>query len=444
MKIPIFSILAFLGMVILISCQDEPKNITDNQNLESKIKLTITSIRYAEELDITVAVNVTNTEKENIIERGIVWDVNTLVTINNNRIISESSDNPYRVTITNSEYNIVLNIKAYAITLSDTIFSDVKITETKSFTPVTSFIGISDITEKDLKCSFVTEYNEHFPEVFEQGICWSTNEIPTLNDFNKNMDNIYDTCVTSIINLESATNYYFRAYAINKYDTGYSEIHSTFTHTIDVDGNTYPVNKYGNKIWMTSNLQTLSYKDGSLIGINDANDPYDIKKTWPVKGNENNTANYGRYYSWYAAMDERGICPCDFRMPTIEDWMELVKNIEDKYGYSSTIKALASNYGWKSVSASNLSSDSIKVGYQYSTRNNISGFNAPPAGYYPMLDYGFSFYASYLSSTSIDNDYAAYIHIRWDSGYPWFREEKGEGVNKRYGLTIRCVKDVSE
>ena len=35
---------------------------------------------------------------------------------------------------------------------------------------------------------------------------------------------------------------------------------------------------------------------------------------------------YGNLYNWYAAMDERGICPEEWRIPSSNDWQNILTN----------------------------------------------------------------------------------------------------------------------
>lgn len=100
-----------------------------------------------------------------------------------------------------------------------------------------------------------------------------------------------------------------------------------FGTLMDYDGNLYQSIKIGNQRWMAENLRVLHYADGTPI---DGVYAYD--------GDESLVAHYGRLYTWDAAVavhrnesdiieqkDIQGVCPDGWRMPTDDDWQELIQ-----------------------------------------------------------------------------------------------------------------------
>ena len=86
---------------------------------------------------------------------------------------------------------------------------------------------------------------------------------------------------------------------------------------IDIDGNTYTIQKIGDQQWMGENLRVTHAPDGS-----------------PIEGYayNNDTAlavKYGRLYTWDAAMNgstqegAQGICPCGWHIPTDKEFKQL-------------------------------------------------------------------------------------------------------------------------
>jgi uncharacterized protein (TIGR02145 family) len=104
------------------------------------------------------------------------------------------------------------------------------------------------------------------------------------------------------------------------------ETDSTFTDTRD--GLVYRKVKIGDQIWMAENLRATKYRNGEEIAttsnpresIFEATEP---KYQWANEGNENNTAIYGRLYTWHAIVDNRGVCPIGWHVSTDDEWKTL-------------------------------------------------------------------------------------------------------------------------
>lgn len=81
-----------------------------------------------------------------------------------------------------------------------------------------SNIGVSSVT---VKSSIRDNGNG---TISEQGFCWSTNSVPTINDFKIQKSPIIGEFSSLISSLDDNTQYYVRAYAINQKGVGYGEI----------------------------------------------------------------------------------------------------------------------------------------------------------------------------------------------------------------------------
>ena len=104
------------------------------------------------------------------------------------------------------------------------------------------------------------------------------------------------------------------------------EIEITGNLTIsDIDGNVYKIIKLGDQWWMAENLKVTKYSNGDLIGTTipatlDILGESTPKYQWAYDGNENNVSTYGRLYSWYAATDNRNVCPAGWHVPGDSEW----------------------------------------------------------------------------------------------------------------------------
>lgn len=149
--------------------------------------------------------------------------------------------------------------------------------------------------------------------------------------------------VSAIIpDLQSNTNYYFRVKAVNSAGEGISDpmiFKTPFSIVYDIDGNIYPVVLIGNQQWMAKNLLTTRYSDnsplisalevGEWLNTNEgAFTVYPYEMVPGVNSEEQMIQAYGLLYNGYAVNDARGICPAGWRVPSNEDWLELVSFLD--------------------------------------------------------------------------------------------------------------------
>ena len=100
---------------------------------------------------------------------------------------------------------------------------------------------------------------------------------------------------------------------------------SEYTVT-DNDGNTYKTKKIGDQVWMTENLRTTKYRNGTSIP-NVTNDMQWVGLTTGAwSWYENNTSfevPYGKLYNWFAVRNPNGLCPDGWIMPLDNDYLQL-------------------------------------------------------------------------------------------------------------------------
>jgi len=96
----------------------------------------------------------------------------------------------------------------------------------------------------------------------------------------------------------------------------------------DIDGNEYNTVNIGAQVWMKENLKTTHYRNGDSIGTTypatlNYSGISSPKYQWAYNGKDSLAAIYGRLYTWYAATDNRKVCPVGWHVPTKNEFVAL-------------------------------------------------------------------------------------------------------------------------
>ena len=180
----------------------------------------------------------------------------------------------------------------------------------------------------------------------------------------------------------------------------------------------------GNQKWISKNLNVDTFRNGDPIPEAKTEDEWDaarenrqpaccIYNFDPAMGEK-----YGKLYNWHAVNDPRGLAPVGFRVPSNQDWEELVSYLG---GSKKVGKKLQANYDWK---AKYLGPDEF-------------GFSAIPGGYALRVG-GFAnqgINASWWSSSEANNS-DAYSRVLEESGW-WIYSNSCKGQ----GYSVRCIQD---
>lgn len=95
--------------------------------------------------------------------------------------------------------------------------------DTISKIPILTTIAVSDSTDSISKCGGHI-INNDIPVITSKGVCWSTQQNPTINDNKTNDGGNNGNFASLITGLSFGTTYYVRAYATNSEGTGYGDI----------------------------------------------------------------------------------------------------------------------------------------------------------------------------------------------------------------------------
>jgi uncharacterized protein (TIGR02145 family) len=271
-------------------------------------------------------------------------------------------------------------------------------------------------------------------EISANGVCWSTIVNPVITD-SKSVEAVGVTqFASSLSGLTAGTTYHVRAYATNSGGTAYGE-DKTFTtlssnSVSDAEGNIYNITGIGGQVWMSENLKTTIYNDGTSIPLVTDDAAWQALSTpgycW-YNNDATNTA-YGALYNWYSvdatSNGDKNVCPTGWHVPSDLEWATLTTYL-----------------GGDSVAGGKLKEAGITHWETPNTdANNETGFTALPGGlriYYASPSFSSIGVGGYWwsSSQSIPTD-AFYRFVTYN-GKNVYSDDRG----KREGHSIRCLRD---
>lgn len=175
------------------------------------------------------------------------------------------------------------------------------------------------------------------------------------------------------------------------------------------DGKSYKTVKIGSLTWMAENLNFDN--SATATGSIDSSFCYD--------GIPANCEKYGRLYQEYAAT---AVCPEGWRLPTADDWRDLVNTAKSEFGDDNgSLRAVGE---WEN----SIFGDNI-------TATNASGFSALPAGYRAKTgECDGEGSKAYFWGEDNMNHYAWILSNQYDM-------EKESMQRGYYAYAVRCVKD---
>ena len=98
-------------------------------------------------------------------------------------------------------------------------------------------------------------------------------------------------------------------------------------------GETNSQKKIAQQTWTLQNLNKSNFNNGDPIPeakseVEMWNAILNEEPAWCYYDfNPNNDEKFGKLYNWYAVIDERGLAPTGFKIPTMDDWEKLVVNL---------------------------------------------------------------------------------------------------------------------
>ena len=391
-------------------------------------KLPVVTTKDVEEITTESAVSggeVTDDGNCEVTARGVCWSTKQNPTTEDNKTTDGAGLGSFTSKLTNLESNTTYYVRAYATNEAGTAYG-----EELTFTTLEGIelpaVVTSDITEvtHNSAVSGGEVTDDGGAEVTARGVCWSTNQNPTVED-NKTTDGAgLGSFTSNLTNLESNTTYYVRAYATNEAGTAYGSIYVFETEeesdTPDYNGYEYvDLGLPSGLKWATCNVGATKpeeYGNYYIWGETATKSEYadsnsltyelsisELQAQGIIDGNSNLTPQYDA-----ATADWGG----DWRMPTKAEQQELINNC---------------TWEWTTQNSVN--------GYKLTGPNGNSIF-LPAAGYrgvYSLYNVGSEgcYWSSTLNDYDINNAYFLYFDSSGQSMY-------GSGY-RNYGHSVRLV-----
>lgn len=425
-----FTLLTFL--IIIFSCQKEKLPIVITTPITEVTNLfAIAGGEVIDEGDSPVIKRgICYTTDEN--ETPIINNVGTLSTTEGSGLGSFTSKIDAQWFGASHRYSKNHYLRAYATNTAGTSYGELLSFIPKLHPPSFSSMSLIGVTTTTAIINYMLNLDNTYDEI---DICINTNPNPTIEGNHYLVQRISIGSNDTIKNLVPNTTYYVRVYAKNESGFAYSpEISfTTWEGTItDVIGNVYPIKTIGSQVWMIKNLKTSKFSDGNIIpNIQD-------NLIWSsIESSASCTYTYSNHeqlYNYYAVADNRNLCPSGWHVPTDNEWkiMEIYLGMNqdnaDATGYRGSdeggkLKLSIPNYIWKVPNTG---------------ATNSSGFSAPGGGfrYENGIFTNTTMTAHYWTSSVFDSNSA------WSRSLSYDNAQVGRlNINKKYGFSVRCVKD---
>jgi uncharacterized protein (TIGR02145 family) len=156
----------------------------------------------------------------------------------------------------------------------------------------------------------------------------------------------------------------------------------------DADGNVYNTITIGDQVWMLENLKTTSYNDGAPINEytfgndwhngNTQIDYYQWADTFDLNNQFDEELPFDYYGAMYNhfAIESGKLAPEGWRIPTVEDYMELESYLANNGQSGTEGEALKTTTGWLDIAGNGTDA----IGFKGLPNGYIHAFGGPTLG----------------------------------------------------------------
>jgi uncharacterized protein (TIGR02145 family) len=156
----------------------------------------------------------------NVSAKGVCWATSQNPIVSGSHTMDGSGLGSFTSNITGLSGNTNYYVRAYAINSAGTAYGEEKSFKTSPVAPSLTTTAASSITSISAK-SGGTITSDGGSAITASGICWSTNQNPTVSDTHTSDGSSSGTFISSMTGLTPGATYYVRAYATNANGTSY-------------------------------------------------------------------------------------------------------------------------------------------------------------------------------------------------------------------------------
>ena len=366
------------------------------------------SVSHITDTSVVAYGHLYDSQGSNVTSMGICWGVEPDPSYDDNFITVDINDTTFSAAVPYLSTGITYYLRAFAVNATGVGYGSNITFTTKSPIPVIITTAATSITTTSAR-SGGNIINSKGLQITSRGVCWSTDEHPTLSDAKTVNGSGTGSYVSNLTGLLPNTQYFVRAYVTtpagdfygNEISLKTSAVNETGSVTDARDGKNYRTVKIGFQWWMAENLDHYTATGSSYFG--------------------NDSIEYSEGGRLYNIQTAQNVCMSGWHLPSEDEWevLEMTLGMD---------MAVLENTGWRGTD------EGAKL-----FPGMPDGFDAEFAGLFTAGGeyFGYGTIATYWSSSEYGS-----------SGTYWYRginTERTDIHREKYGdplmHSVRCVKN---
>jgi hypothetical protein len=218
-------VILILPLFLISICSCKKKSVPPVLTTSDVIDISYTSAKAGGD--------VTDENGSVVITIGVCWNTSGSPTIDDSKTIEEGGFGMFTSELSQLSSNTKYYLKAYATNSIGTGYgNEVSFITMQTEVPVLTTSDITSITQNSAISGGVIS-SDGGSSIIERGVCWSTNNDPTILESKTNEGSGSGSYISNLIGLKCGTKYNVRAFAVNSAGTGYGQ-NVQFTNLYDL------------------------------------------------------------------------------------------------------------------------------------------------------------------------------------------------------------------